>query len=297
MIGYYLFLGFEKFLMLLPHSWRKALFIGIAKLAYSVDKKHRLVIKQNLQFIYGDDVDNKLVEEVSRYAYKNLVLNVLFTIERRYLSLEEFEKKTTLKNVEHVEKILAEGRPIIYTAAHFGQWELGGSAISAFVEPLAVIYKVMSNPHFEKYLLESRAKFGITNVAHHGALKPLIKQLRKNRSIALLGDTKTSARDGVLVNFLGKDAYQVSTPAVLARKLNAAIIPVASFTDDHENYTVEFFDEIDVSTIEDEDEAIQKATQGLADWLTQLINDDPKQWFWLHRRWKSDYPEIYQSKD
>jgi len=294
MIGYYLFLGFEKFLMLLPHTWRKALFIGLAKLAYAVDKKHRLVIKQNLQFIYGDKADDKLVEEVSRYAYKNLVLNVLFTIERRHMTLQEFQEKVTLHNVEHVQKILDEGRPVIYTAAHFGQWELGGSAISAFVEPLSVIYKVMSNPHFEKYLLESRAKFGITNVAHHGALKPLMKQLRKKGSIALLGDTKSSERDGVLVDFLGKRAYQVSTPAILARKLNAAIIPVASFTNDHENYSVKFYDEIDVHTIEDDTEAIQHATQGLADWLSKLIDEDPKQWFWLHRRWKNDYPEVYQ---
>jgi len=294
MIGYYLFLGFEKFLMILPHSWRKAFFTGAANLAYNVDKKHRLVIKQNLQFIYGDRADEAFVEEVSRYAYKNLVLNVLFTIERRHMTLESFKEKVTLVDVEHVQKILDEGRPVIYTAAHFGQWELGGSAISAFVEPLAVIYKVMSNPHFEKYLLASRAKFGITNVAHHGALKPLIKQLRKNKSIALLGDTKSSERDGVLVEFLGKKVYQVGTPAVLARKLNAAIIPVASFTDDHENYTVKFYDEIDVSTLEDETEAIQLATQGLADWLSKLIDEDPKQWFWLHRRWKNDYPEIYQ---
>jgi len=296
MIGFYLFLALEKFLMLLPHSWRKALFTGLAKLAYIIDKKHRLVIKQNLQFIYGDDVDASLVEEVSRYAYKNLALNVLFTIERRYLSLQELKEKVTFENIEHAEKVLAEGRPVIYTAAHFGQWEVGGSAIGAFVEPLVVIYKVMSNPHFEKYLLESRGKFGITNVAHHGALKPLIKQLRKKGSIALLGDTKTSERDGVSVDFLGKPTTQVTTPAVLARKLDAAIIPVISYTDDNENYVVKFFEEIEVSKTDDEDIAVQKATQGLADWLTKAVYDDPKQWFWLHRRWKSDYPEIYETK-
>ena len=294
MIGYYLFLVVEKFLMILPHSWRKSFFIALSKLAYTLDKKHRLVIKQNLEFIYGDDLTPEKLEEVSRYAYQNLALNVLFTIERRYLSKEDFQKRVTLKNVDHVHKILEEGRPIIYTAAHFGQWELGGSAISAFVEPLAVIYKVMSNPYFEKYLLESRSQFGITNVAHRGALKPLIKQLRKKGSIALLGDTKTNERDGILVDFLGKKSYQVTTPAVLARKLNAAIIPVISYTDDDENYTVQFFDEIDVMSIEDEDEAIQHGTQALATWLSKEIDKDPKQWFWLHRRWKNDYPEIYQ---
>ena len=296
MIGFYFFLGFEKLLMLLPHSWRKALFMGLAKLAYILDKKHRLVIKQNLQFIYGDDADEKLVEEVSRYAYKNLLLNILFTIEGRYLSPTEFEKKITFENIEYVEKIRAEGRPIIYTAAHFGQWEIGGSAISSFVEPLVVIYKVMSNPHFEKYLLESRSKFKITNVAHHGALKPLVKQLRKKESIALLGDTKTAERDGVIVNFLGKPTRQVTTPAMLARKLDAAIIPVISYTDDNENYIVKFVEEIEVSKTDDEAVAVQDATQKIADWLTEAIYNDPKQWFWLHRRWKADYPEVYETK-
>ena len=295
MIGYYLFLGFEKLLMMMPHSWRKALFISVSGLAYRVDRKHRLVIKQNLQFIYGDDIDKKKIEEVSRYAYQNLALNILFTIERRYMSIEAFQEKVTLVGLDRVQKILDEGRPIIYTAAHFGQWELGGSAISAFVEPISVIYKVMSNPYFEKYLLESRAKFGITNIAHHGALKPLMKQLRKKGSIALLGDTKSSKRDGILVDFLGKKTYQVSTPAVLARKLNAAIIPVASFTEDHEHYIVKFYDEINVASLEDETEAVRQATQGLADWLSKLIDEDPKQWFWLHRRWKADYPDIYKS--
>lgn len=294
MIGFYIFLGFEKLLMVLPHSWRKALFSGLATLAYHLDKKHRRVIRQNLRFIYGDDLDEALVEEVSRYGYRNLALNLLFTIERRYMSLETFKKKLVFENLEHVEKVQAEGRPIIYCTAHFGQWEVGGSAVGAFIEPVMAIYKGMNNPYFEKYLLESRTQLGMTNIPHHGAFKSLIKQMRQKKSMAILIDTNIKKSDGISVDFMGKPTTQVTTPAYLARKLNAAVIPAVSYTDDNENYIIRFFPEIEVQKTDDEDADIREATQKLSDWLSQVIYEDPKQWFWMHRRWKTDYPEIYE---
>lgn len=93
---------------------------------------------------------------------------------------------------------------------------------------------------------------------------------------------------------MGKSIRQTSTPAYLARKFNAAIIPVTIRTDDEENYTLMLFDEIPVEKTEDEQADIQKATQLQADWLTSLITKEPKFWFWLHRRWKNDHPEIYK---
>ena len=108
-------------------------------------------------------------------------------------------------------------------------------------------------------------------------------------------DTGINKKDGLKVEFMGKFVHQTSTPAYLARKFNAAIIPVIMTTDDEENYTLEFFNEIKVQKSEDEQADILKATQLQADWLTKLITDEPKFWFWIHRRFKSDYPEIYKN--
>ena len=294
MIGYYLFLGFEKFLMLLPHSWRKAFFITLAKVAYLIDKKHRRIVEQNLTLIYGDKISQERIDEITRYNYKNLLLNLLFTIERQHMSIEAFRDSLTLENFEQIERIQKEGRPIIFVAAHYGQWEIGASATSAFATPLSAIYKTMSNTYFEKYLVSSRARFRMQNIPHHGALKPLLKELRNKKAIALLADSNTKERDGVVVNFLGKTTLQVTTPAMLARKFNAAIIPVSASTDDHEHYVIKLHDEITFSKTDNEAADIKVITQEIADWISQLIYDDPRPWFWLHRRWKNDYPEIYQ---
>jgi KDO2-lipid IV(A) lauroyltransferase len=100
-------------------------------------------------------------------------------------------------------------------------------------------------------------------------------------------------REGVEINFLGKVTRQTATPAYLARKYNAAIIPVTIRTDDDENYTLMFFDEIKVAKTDNEKEDILNATQAQADWLSKLITNEPKFWFWIHRRWKSEHPYIY----
>lgn len=296
MIGFYIFLALEKLLMILPHSWRKALFLGLANLAYHLDKKHRLIIRQNMEFVYGENVDDELVEEVSRYGYKSLALNFLHTVEGRYMSPDAFREKITFENLEYVEKVQAEGRPIVFVTSHFGEWEISGSATSAFVEPIMIIYKKMSNLYFQKYLLESRAKVRMSAAERHGALKALVKQMRQKKSTALLIDTNISKHDGITVDFLGKPTTQITTPAFLARKFDAALIPGIVYTEDHEHYTVRFFPEIEMKKSDDEKADIQEATQKMTDWLTQVIYDDPKQWFWMHRRWKTDYPEIYEKR-
>jgi len=294
MLGYYLFLGFEYILMLLPRSWRKALFIGLAKLAYIIDKKHRLIVRQNLEFVYGKEIEESFVEEIARYGYKNLAINFLFIVEARHLSVAELEKMVTFEGLEHVKKVQQQNRPIVFVTSHFGVWEVGGSAISALVEPLMFIYKTMKNPHFQDYLLSSRTNFRMNYAERHGALKALIKQMRSKKSTGLLIDTNISKRDGIMVDFLGKPSRQITTPAYLARKMDAALIPVLIYTDDFDNYTIRFYPEVVVAKTDDEKADIQDTTQAITSWLSDRIYEDPKYWFWMHRRWKTDYPEIYQ---
>jgi len=249
-----------------------------------------------MQFVYGDDVDAALVEEVSLAGYQTLAMNFLYTIESRYMTMEELRSKVTFENTEHIEKAQAQGRPIIFVTGHYGEWEILGSAASAFLEPMTVVYKKMSNPYFEQYLLASRAKLRMTFAERHGAIKTLIKQMKQKKSVALLIDTNISERDGITVDFLGKPTTQVPAPAFLARKFDAALIPGIVYTDDHEHYTIKAFPEIQVLRSDDEKADILDATQKMTDWLSGVIRDEPKYWFWMHRRWKTDYPEIYKKQ-
>lgn len=292
-MGYRLLLILEKILMVLPKSFRKSFFSTLAFIAYRTSKKYRKIARQNINFVFNGEMSEDEVEEIVKYSFKNLLFNFLHVMELRNMKIEELESRITVQNIEAVERVHAQGRAVIYITTHYSSWELGGASLGAFVEPLAAVYKKMKNRVYEEWLLEGRARFGNTNLEKTNVAKPLIKLIRAGKASGILIDTNINAKEGVIIDFMGKSLRQTYTPAYLARKFNAAVIPVTIRTDDEENYTLMLFDEIPVEKTDDEKADIQKATQLQADWLSGLIQKEPKFWFWLHRRFKGDHPEIY----
>ncbi len=285
----------ENFLMMMPKYVRKSFFVFLAAFSYHLSSRYRKVGFTNLDFIFGERLSQKEKKEIVKYSFKNLLLNFLHLMEIRHMSKEDLANIVTIKNMEAVQKVHDEGRAVIYVTPHYCAWELGGASIGAFAEPIAAVYKKMKNKEYEKWTLESRERFGNSSLEKSNVVRPLIKLIKNRGGSGILIDTGINKKDGLKVEFMGKFVHQTSTPAYLARKFNAAIIPVIMTTDDEENYTLEFFDEIPVQHTEDEQTDILNATQLQADWLTKLITDEPKFWFWIHRRFKSDYPEIYKN--
>lgn len=293
-MGFKIFLLFENFLMFLPSSWRKSFFSMLATFGYYLSSRYRNVSHQNLDFVYGDKISEKEKDEITKYAFKNLLFNFLHAMELRHMSKKDLEKKVTIQNIEAVQKVHAEGRAVIYVTTHYSSWELGGASIGAFIEPLIAVYKKMKNQTYQDWLLDARDSFGNISMEKTNVVKPLVRNIKKGMACGLLIDTNINPKEGVMIDFMGHPLRQTSTPAYLARKFNAAIIPVTIRTDDEENYTLMLFDEIKVPKTDDEADDVLKATQLQADWLGKLIEDEPKFWFWLHRRFKNDHPEIYR---
>ncbi|MBE0513569.1 lipid A biosynthesis lauroyl acyltransferase [Sulfurimonas sp.] len=293
-MGFKLFLLLEKLLMLLPKKIRKSFFVLLANIAYFLSSRYRNIGFINLDFVFGDKLTQEEKKKIVKYSFKNLLLNFLHLMEIRHMRKEDLDKIVTIKNIEAVRKAHSEGRGVIYVTSHYCAWELGGASIGAFAEPIAAVYKKMKNKDYQRWTLESRERFSNSSLEKSNVVRPLIKLVKNRGASGILIDTAINRRDGLEVEFMGKLVHQTSTPAYLARKYNAAIIPVVMTTDDEENYTLRFFDEIEVQKSEDEQADILRATQLQADWLTRLITNEPKFWFWIHRRFKSNYPEIYK---
>ncbi len=293
-MGFKLFLLLEKFLMILPKGFRKSFCSGVGLVAYYISSRDRNVAFKNLDFAFDGKMSEDEKIEITKYSFKNLLLNFMHLMEIRHMNKEELAKKVTVQNIEAVKKAHDEGRPVIYVTPHYSAWELGGTSIAAFIEPITAVFKSMKNKQYQEWMLESRAKFGNKSLEKSNVIKPLIKLMKKGEGCGIVIDTGINKREGLEVEFLGKKVRQTSTPAYLARKYNAAIVPITIRTDDEENYTLVLYDEIMVEKTDDEQSDILRATQLQADWLSELITKEPKFWFWIHRRFKGEYPEIYK---
>jgi len=294
-MGYKSLLILEKILMTLPSGMRKSFFTFLALIGYLISKKYRNVVRANLNYAFDNSMSEEEIKKITKYSFKNLLYNFLHLMEIRHMNRWQLEKKVSVKNKEIIEQIHSENRAIIYIASHYSAWELGAVSVGAFLEPLACVYKKMKNSEYEAWPLEARAHFGNTNLEKTNVLKPLIKLIKQKKASGILIDTNINPREGIMIKFMGKPLRQTATPAYLARKFGAAIVPISIRTDDEEHYELIVHEEIPVEKTEDEKADILKATQLQADWLTKLITNEPKFWFWLHKRWKSDKPELYKN--
>ncbi len=292
MIRFRLFLLLDGVLMALPKRWRKGLFTSLAALAHRFAAKRNRVIRQNLSFAFQDTLSKSETDEIERYCYRNLALNLLQVMENRRNSAEDLARMVTFENREKVDEILAQGRGIIFISAHFGNWEIGASALSALVTPITAIYKGLDRPEFDHYLLEARSRHRMKMTEKGGAIKHLTRTLKNGGSVSLLIDQASNATHGVETDFFGHATFHVSIPAVLSHKYNAPIIALYILTTDEEHYTIRFEEPIEVKS--DDPQEILEATQSQVSTLERIIRAHPKFWFWLHKRWKGEFPEIYR---
>ncbi len=291
MMGFRLFLIFDYLVMKLSRKTRKKLFFTLASLAHRLAYKRNRVIQANLDFSFHETLSNNDKKEVEKYCYRNLALNLLQVMENRRNTADDLRTHVTFENREVVDLYLSQNRPIIFISAHYGNWEIGAASLAALITPITSIYKGLDNDAFNPYLLEARTRHRLNLVEKNGAIKHLARALKNNHCVSLLIDQSSNAKSGVRVNFFNHPTYHTSAAAQLSRKYNAPIVALYIDTDDEENYTIRFEKPIEVAG--DDEQSILDATQAQVDTLEKTIRANPKFWFWCHKRWKSEFNEIY----
>jgi KDO2-lipid IV(A) lauroyltransferase len=294
MISYAFFRFCETLFLSLPQAAQKSLILSLSKLAFYLDAKHKKVIRANLDLSLKDQISEEKYNSILRYCHKNLALVLWQVLRSSRLSIKDLEKSVSFENRHYIDEAIETGRAIIIISAHYGNWELGATAIGGLISPITSIHKKMNNPYFDEYLMKSRTKFNMTMVEKRGAIKHLLKALKEGKIITMMIDQNVNPKDGIYIDFLGAKATQTAAPAFLARKFDALIIPTLISTSPEKEKVVTFFEPIVTVKTDDEKRDILESTQAQANFLAKAIKTYPEPWFWCHKRWKSAHEEIYK---
>jgi KDO2-lipid IV(A) lauroyltransferase len=104
-------------------------------------------------------------------------------------------------------------------------------------------------------------------------------------------DQNTSVEEGVFVDFFGTPACANTGFAKIAVHTGAAVIPgFALWSEQEHRYVLRFYPRLEMSGDAAED------TRRLHAFLEQVIRENPGQWLWIHRRWKTrpeGQPNLY----
>jgi KDO2-lipid IV(A) lauroyltransferase len=289
-MDYFLFLiyKFFKFIVLLFPKFLVKIFLdGLSYFIYIINIEHKRYAKANLDLVYKDKISEDRKKEIIKNSYKNLVYNLYEFIENPTLNLEQLEEKITVENESVVLDAIKNNKKIILISAHYGNWEYITSYISLKYKPTTMVGRPMNNKYFNKDMINNRNKHNSEMLNKKGSAVGLMRALKKNRMIGLAIDQYVSKNKGQIVEFLGQKTYMTDSTSRIALKTGAVILPVYFIRDDFRTYTVKFVEPIESKG------TIAELTQLQADSISKQIFDKPDDWFWQHKRFKSNNNDVY----
>jgi KDO2-lipid IV(A) lauroyltransferase len=195
----------------------------------------------------------------------------------------------------------AQGKGFILVTGHVGNWELLARRFSADTPGCGVIAKASHDPKLNALVARFRARAGIATLFREdpGTARAMIKVLRCGAGLGLLIDQDTKVQ-GHFVPFFGRPAFTPRAASDLALRFGSPLLvatcrrrgPRAG--DGHFLRVVEI--PYDPGAADREAEAL-RLTAACTAALEDAIRDNPVEWVWLHRRWRTTPPaEVAQAK-
>ncbi len=264
----------------------------LAQFAHRVDKRHRRVAAENLGFAFPEKSPTEIDALVRRcYRHCCLLLIEIILLPRKLL-VENWRASASLVRGDLILDGLLADRPLLIVTAHFGNWEFAGFALGRLGFKTYAIARVLDNPHLERFLKKFRQATGQTIIAKKDDFDRLSTVLQSGAKVATLGDQDAGPR-GVFVEFLGRPASAHKAVALMAMQFDAKmiVIGVPRIAENPSRglgrYEIVCEDSIDPREYLTRPDAVKAITQRYHDALARLIRRHPEQYFWLHRRWKS----------
>lgn len=182
----------------------------------------------------------------------------------------------------------ASGAGCFMLAGHFGNWEILGGWLLWNGYPVQPAARDADNPEFAALIERYRANLGETTL-RKGAMnvRHMLRQAQAGNWIALLAD-QDAGPHAVPVTFLNRRTTMVEGPAALALTAKLPLLAVYSLRLAPFKYRVVFLPDLVGNLQERSRENVAALTQKANAMLEDMVRLAPEQWFWFHRRWKTD---------
>ena len=189
-----------------------------------------------------------------------------------------------------MERALALGRGLILVTGHLGNWEVGGAWMAARGVPLDAVVRRMSNPLFDNYLNDTRARMGVGVIHDRDAVRRTTRSLKEGRVVALLADQGVLNLASTFVPFFGRPAKTPRGPAVFALRLSVPILFGTAVRQPTGRFHL-VLESVPVENTGDREADIDRIVARYTSVLERHVRLVPEQYFWQHRRWKRQPPD------
>lgn len=283
MIGYFFFRLFLGSIGRLPFPVLYRIADLMAFILYRVVAYRKKVILTNLSKAFPH-FSLQEQKKLLKAFYKNLSDISLEGLKGMHCSEVELIKRYKFLNPELVQDVFQKGQSAIGLVAHYNNWEWGAFATEPQIGGQVVgVSKSIKNKYIDAYVKKRRAKFGATIIHMQETARALILNKEIPTLYVLIADQSPSnGKTAHWLDFLNQETACLPGPDKIARRTN---YPAIYF--DVQRKQRGYY-EIRASILSQNPAALEEGqlTALYMKQLAQIIEKEPANWLWSHRRWK-----------
>jgi Kdo2-lipid IVA lauroyltransferase/acyltransferase len=193
--------------------------------------------------------------------------------------------------IDEIVAASAAGKGAILVTGHVGNWEMAAAYLAARGVPIDAVVRRQKNPYFHRLITRTRERLGLRLVTRGGATQVALDGLVKGRSIGLAAD-QDARTGGVFVPFLGRPASTHRGPAVLALRTGAPLYTGVAARQPDGRYKI-MIERIAIPQDGEFEDRVRQITEAWTRVLEAAVRKHPGQYFWHHRRWKTEPTEYW----
>jgi Kdo2-lipid IVA lauroyltransferase/acyltransferase len=173
----------------------------------------------------------------------------------------------------------AAGRPVVLVTAHLGNYDAARAALLARGYRVGGFYRPLANPLFNRHYVTAISRIG-TPLFPSGreGMSGMVRFLRGGGMLGMVSDHHIPT--GEPLDFLGKPALTALSPAELALRYDAELVPLYAIRQP-DGLSFQIVVEAPIPHTDP-----RTMSQILNDSASARVHANMGQWFWLHRRWK-----------
>ena len=201
------------------------------------------------------------------------------------------EPLVTWRNVEALDDVVAQGRPLVLLTPHMGSFEVAGRAFAMRYgqrQPITVLYRPSRQRALREFQEEARKRPTMpTAPASLAGVRQMLRALKRKEAVGLLPDQVPPEGQGVWAPFFGKPAYTMTLAARLMQQTDAGCFVLRGERLPHgAGYVVHASQLVRALPTSTDPQAQVEAATIINETMEQVIRNDPGQYMWGYNRYK-----------
>ena len=250
---------------------------------YAIGYRKKVVL-ENLKLSFPEKSDKEL-KKISKKFFKHLTDLIMESIKSFTISKKQISKRYTYKNAEMVNKYVQQGKNIALVGAHQANWEWSISLPLVLNIDLYGAYTKLNNKYFEKWVRNSREKFGVIGYKTSDTVRGMQKNFnnKKQGAYILLSDQSPQLHK----TYYWRDFFGIKVPIhtgaeMLSKKFDLVVINYVTRKVKRGYY------ETDFQLITDSPKEFKdyQITDKYTELTEKNIRLQPEFYLWSHKRFK-----------